>query len=95
MSFSSGTAIDTDSSSSDAREEGDASSLIDTHSTLDGTLFTRRDLLVEGQVTGTVRCDGTLYIAEGAAVDASIDAANIVVSGTMSGTIRCHGLFSK
>lgn len=90
MSFSSGPTTVTDTS--DARDEGDAYSLIDAHSTLDGTLVTRRDLLVEGQVSGTVRCEGTLYVAEGSAIDATIDAANIVVSGTMSGTIRCHGL---
>jgi cytoskeletal protein CcmA (bactofilin family) len=90
MSFTSGTA--TVSGATDARDEGDAYSLIDAHSSLDGTLTTRRDLLVEGKVTGTVRCEGTLYIAEGASVDADVDASNIVVSGSMSGTIRCHGL---
>lgn len=92
MSFSSGPTTVTESSLSDSRDDGDAYSLIDAHSTLDGTLVTQRDLLVEGHVTGTVRCEGTLYIAEGASVDAHIDAANIVVSGSMSGTIRCHGL---
>lgn len=90
MSFSSESA--TAPASTEARDEGDAYSLIDSHSSLDGTLTTLRDLLVEGRVTGTVRCEGTLYIAEGASVDADISASNIVVSGTMSGTIRCHGL---
>jgi cytoskeletal protein CcmA (bactofilin family) len=90
MSFPSASTATT--GSAESSDEHDAYSLIDSHSSLDGTLTTRRDLLVEGNVTGTIRCEGTLYVAEGASVSAEVDAASIVVSGTMSGTIRCRGL---
>ena len=66
-------------------------SYIDPNSTLDGTLRTDRDLRVEGAVTGTVICDGELLVAEGANVDAEVDASSIIVAGQMSGTIRCRG----
>lgn len=68
-----------------------AASLIDHDSTVEGTVTTSRDLRVEGKLHGQINCDGVLVVAEGAEVDAEIDAASIVVSGSMSGTIRCRG----
>lgn len=67
------------------------SSYIDPESTVEGTLRTDHDLRVEGSVSGTIQCDGVLMVAEGALVDAEIDAASIVVAGEMSGTVRCRG----
>ena len=72
-------------------DDDEAFSLIDRHTTVDGTLSTARDLRVDGQVLGTLQCGGVLFIAGGAEVDATVDAAAIVVSGTLSGTIVCHG----
>lgn len=66
-------------------------SLIDRHTTVDGALTTSYDLRVDGQVLGTLRCDGTLYVSEGAEVDATIEAGNIVVAGSASGVITCRG----
>lgn len=69
----------------------DAGSLVDRHSSFDGAFRSQRDLRVEGELKGTVSCDGTLYIAEGATVSASIDAEHISVAGDVSGEIRCRG----
>lgn len=66
-------------------------SIIDAQSTVDGTLRTSDDLRVEGIVLGTVECAGVLYVAEGAQIDATIDAGGIIVAGSLSGVIRCHG----
>jgi cytoskeletal protein CcmA (bactofilin family) len=68
-----------------------AATVVDANTVVDGTLSTSQDLRVEGRVTGAVMCDGIMYIAEGAEVDATIEASGIVVSGTLSGTITCHG----
>lgn len=68
-----------------------SSSFIDPDSTVEGTLRTDHDLRVEGSVSGTIQCEGVLYVAEGALVDAEIDASSIVVAGEMSGTVRCRG----
>lgn len=74
------------------RGRGDGqSSYIDPNSSVEGTIRTDHDLRVEGSVSGTVQCDGVLIVAEGALVDAEIDAASIVVAGEMSGKIRCRG----
>jgi cytoskeletal protein CcmA (bactofilin family) len=65
--------------------------VIDANTVVDGTLSTSQDLRIEGRVTGSVLCDGVVYIAEGAEVDANVEASGIVVAGSLSGTITCHG----
>jgi len=65
--------------------------IIDANTVVDGTLSTSHDIRVEGRVTGTLLCNGVVHIAEGAEVDATVEAAGIVVSGTLSGEIACHG----
>ena len=69
----------------------DAGSLVDRHSAFDGNFRCQRDLRIEGELKGSVACDGTLFIAEGATVAASIDAEHMTVAGDLSGEIRCRG----
>ena len=69
----------------------EAASLVDRHSAFDGNLRAQRDLRVEGELKGNVSCDGTLFVAEGAVVSASIEAEHITVAGDLSGEIRCRG----
>lgn len=74
-----------------AFDAAEALSLIDRHSALDGTYRSSRDLRIEGQVKGTIECRGTLHVAQGAQVDAHVEAENIVVAGELSGEIVCRG----
>jgi len=69
----------------------ETASIVDRHSAFEGLFRTQRDLRVEGELKGTVSCDGTLSIAEGASVSASVDAEHINVAGDLSGEIRCRG----
>lgn len=66
-------------------------SLIDRHSSVEGTYASERDLRIEGEMRGTVRCQGLLYIAEGADVDANVEAANITIAGQVRGSVTCRG----
>jgi cytoskeletal protein CcmA (bactofilin family) len=66
-------------------------SVIDRHSNFDGTFRSSRDLRIEGEVKGTIECQGTLFVAEGANVSAKVDAENIAVAGNLNGEIRCLG----
>ncbi len=66
-------------------------SMIDRNSAFDGVLRTARNLRIEGQAKGELHCDGTLYIEEGAQVDARVIAANVAVAGTLNGEITCRG----
>ncbi len=69
----------------------DSVSVFDRYSSFDGTFNLTRDLRVEGQVKGTITCKGTLFVAEGATVDASIEAEHISVAGDLTGEVNCHG----
>jgi cytoskeletal protein CcmA (bactofilin family) len=66
-------------------------SVIDQNSEVEGTYNTTRDLRIEGRLSGSVNCDGVLFIAAGAEVDAAVEAASIIVSGHLRGQIRCRG----
>jgi len=69
----------------------DSYSVIDRHSNFDGTFRSSRDLRIEGEVKGTIECQGTLFVAEGAIVSAKVEAENITVAGDLNGEVRCLG----
>jgi cytoskeletal protein CcmA (bactofilin family) len=71
----------------------ETASLIDRHSSFDGNFRSQRDLRIEGELKGTVSCDGTLFVAEGAVLSATVDAEHVTVAGDLSGEIRCRGCF--
>lgn len=66
-------------------------SLIDRHSTFDGTFRSERDLRIEGNVKGAVVCDGLLFVAEGATVAATLEAENVTIAGEVNGEVTCRG----
>lgn len=74
-----------------AEEDQQSISVIDQFSNFDGTYQSTRDLRIEGQVKGTIECRGTLHIAQGANVNASVEAENISVAGELDGEITCRG----
>lgn len=69
----------------------DSFSVVDRHSAFDGTFRAERDLRVEGEVKGTIECQGTLFVAQGAHVTAKVEAENISVAGDLNGDIHCRG----
>lgn len=69
----------------------ETASLVDRHSAFDGTFRSQRDIRVEGELTGALSCEGTLFVAEGATVTATVEAENVSVAGDLSGEIRCRG----
>jgi len=66
-------------------------SLVDRYSSVDGTFATTRDVRIEGELRGTLRCDGYVHVAEGATIEATVEAANITVAGNLRGSISCRG----
>ena len=73
------------------RDDGRSISVIDQFSTFDGSFVAERDLRIDGIVKGTIVCRGTLFVAEGATVNAHIEAENISVAGELTGDIDCRG----
>lgn len=74
-----------------AQQQPESTSVIDQYSNFDGTYNSARDLRVEGQVKGTIVCKGTLHVAQGATVKASVEAEAISVAGELEGEINCRG----
>lgn len=72
-------------------DQSESVSVIDRFSKFDGTFHSTRDLRVEGEVKGTIDCKGILHIAQGANVNATIEAENISVAGDLDGDINCKG----
>lgn len=68
----------------------ESASVIDRHSEFDGTYSTDRDLRIEGRAKGKLSCHGTLHVAQGATVDAEIEAEEVVVAGVLEGTVNCR-----
>lgn len=68
----------------------DSASVIDRHSDFDGTYSTDRDLRIEGKASGKLRCQGTLHVAQGATVNAEIEAEQVIVAGLLEGTVNCR-----
>jgi cytoskeletal protein CcmA (bactofilin family) len=66
-------------------------SVIDRHSVFDGTFQANRDLRIDGEVKGTIECQGTLFVAQGANVNAKIEAENVTVAGDLHGEVNCRG----
>ena len=68
-------------------------SLIDRNSSIEGTFTTTRDVRIEGMVRGKIVCQGLLYIAESADIDATVEAASVTVAGKLTGDVTCRGRF--
>ncbi len=66
-------------------------SVIDRDSTVEGKVYSKKNLRVEGRVEGEVKCEGTLVVADGAVVQARVEAENVTVSGTIEGEVICRG----
>lgn len=73
------------------QQQAESTSVIDQYSNFDGTYNSARDLRVEGQVKGNIVCKGTLHVAQGATVKASVEAEAISVAGELEGEINCRG----
>ncbi len=80
-----------DEYSGSQEDQPESVSVIDRFSKFDGTFHSTRDLRVEGEVKGTIDCKGILHIAQGANVNAKIEAENISVAGDLDGDINCKG----
>jgi len=64
--------------------------LIGRGSLMDGKLFCRGMIRVDGECKGSLSTDGALIIAEGARVEAVIEAEDVVIAGFASGTITAR-----
>lgn len=67
----------------------DCGSIISAGSTWQGTLKLEGSVRIDGQFAGEVDAQETVYISEGAQVDAKVKAAFVIVAGDFQGEVRC------
>jgi cytoskeletal protein CcmA (bactofilin family) len=58
---------------------------------VDGKFHGQGDILIEGQVSGSVKTDKDVIIGRGAKVAANISAANVQIAGEVRGTLKVKG----
>lgn len=56
----------------------------------EGVINTEESLRVDGSVEGTINCNGTLIIGEGAEIEAEIVAETAIIGGRVDGNITAH-----
>lgn len=59
----------------------------------DGNVQSSGSLHIHGQVSGQIRAEGDVFVAEGATVNAEVHAGNVTVAGTLEGAVECTGRF--
>lgn len=64
-------------------------SIVSSGSTFQGSLKVDDSVRIEGQVTGEIEAHNTVYVAEGAQVDAKVRAAFVVIAGQFQGEVVC------
>lgn len=60
--------------------------------TLEGTINTQHDLRVDGQVNGTINCEGKLIIGGSGFVNGDVVAHNAVIEGRFDGNLHVHDI---
>jgi len=64
--------------------------VISPRSKLEGRFETNGTLIIEGSITGTIKC-GSLEIMENGNVDANVEAESAMVAGNFEGEMICKG----
>ena len=64
--------------------------VISSNSKLEGRIETEGNLIIDGSVTGTIKC-GSLEIMEDGNVDANVEAEAVNVAGSFAGEMICRG----
>lgn len=73
---------------------GTKQTVLDRQSTFNGSYRSESDFLIEGTFEGEIDCKGTVTVAEGANLSATIQARNVVVAGAANGEVTCQERFT-
>lgn len=76
------------------REQGeskDLETIIGASVKVDGNFVGSGDVVVDGQVAGTLKTSKDLRVGENAKIKADVEAANVFVAGEIRGHVKCSG----
>lgn len=74
-------------------EKAVSESRVDSDSHFNGLYKTTQNLRIEGIAEGEIQCEGTLTVAEGARVKATVTASRVTIAGELEGEVECRGIF--
>jgi cytoskeletal protein CcmA (bactofilin family) len=75
----------------DKMQSGKLDTYIGEQTSFEGSLTTRDNLTIYGNVRGTIKCQGRVIIGESGTVEADILANDVVVSGKVAGNVTARG----
>ncbi len=78
----------------DDNKRRDTETVIGPSVRVEGNFVGAGDVVVEGQLTGTLKTDKSLRIGEAAKLKADVEAADILVAGEVRGNVRTKGKLS-
>ncbi|HVC32772.1 MAG TPA: polymer-forming cytoskeletal protein [Chloroflexota bacterium] len=73
----------------DMKTADNCSTVLSSGTAWQGSLKTQGSVRVEGQLSGEIDATDTVFVAEGAQVDAKIRAAFVVLAGQLKGEVNC------
>jgi len=85
--------IDTEPPASRMVPEPSDASIIAADTSWDGNVQSSGSLHIHGHVSGQIRADGDVYVAQGASVAAEVHAGSVTVAGSLEGRVECTGRF--
>lgn len=74
-----------------SHEGKDLETIIGSTVKVDGNFVGSGDVVVEGQVSGTLKTSKNLRVGEKAKIKADVEAASIFVAGEIRGQVKCSG----
>lgn len=72
-------------------DQKDIETIIGSTVKVDGNFVGSGDVIVEGQVSGTLKTSKNLRVGESAKIKADIEAAGLWVAGEIRGQVKCSG----
>lgn len=72
-------------------ETKDLETVIGASVKVDGNFVGSGDVVVDGQVSGTLKTSKNLRVGDSAKIKADVEAANILVAGEIRGHVKCNG----
>jgi len=58
-----------------------------------GEMASKGSVHIHGRLDGAIKADDSIFVAEGAEVDATLNAETVIVAGVSRGTVRASGKF--
>lgn len=67
--------------------KGKVETILGNGTAIEGDLYTKGSLRVEGKVKGVIKAEGDLYVGESGVLHSQIEARKVIVAGTIHGNI--------